>query len=652
MPCDRPSSSGVSLQVLPENGKSKADAIGWGRRWQIRLTVLLAVQIAMILHIIIWWIGIPFGWETLSPVEPSESIETVSEGIINAGAIFFAVTLLSTAVLGRWFCGWGCHVILLQDWCLRLLRKAGIRPRAFRSRLLMLAPFALASYMFLWPIVYRFLWAPFVEGREPAWHGFRLELLTRDLWATMPGAGVGIVFLLICGFMTVYVLGGKGFCTYGCPYGGFFAPLDRLSLRRVTVDDSCEGCAHCTAACTSNVRVHEQVATWGKVIDVGCMKTTDCIEACPNDALSMQWSMPAISPAMREDVSQPKKRWDLTWMEEIILACIMLASVLAWRGAYGLVPLLMSLGAASIVTWISWKSWRVLIDPHASFHRKVLKKSGQITRAGAVFLLLAGITVAATTQAGVTQILGMRADSLAEGLRLRILAPPPPGVTSLTQSETERANRALHLYGWAGSVARGGMGLADDPNHLLASARLQARLGHVSAARDLLNRITLISKPNQDVSIEAFMVAVSLDSPPVLLERVDALLQEQTEWSELRRIAVEWALSQGNLGAASRLASEPEAIKYAALASMQVGDLSGAIERLERYLALASGDALGWVTLGQLLLVSGDVEGADRAVERARAERSSLNASAQADLDRELQAFDSARARAGDQPSP
>ena len=114
---------------------------GWGRRWKLRLTILLIVQIAMIVHIIIWWIGVPYGWQTLSPVEPSEAIETVSDGIINAGAVFFAVALLSTAILGRWFCGWGCHVVLLQDGCLRLLRMVGIRPRAFRSRLLMLAPF-------------------------------------------------------------------------------------------------------------------------------------------------------------------------------------------------------------------------------------------------------------------------------------------------------------------------------------------------------------------------------------------------------------------------------------------------------------------------------------------------------------------------------
>ena len=67
-------------------------------------------------------------------------------------------------------------------------------------------------------------------------------------------------FLLICGFVIVYFLGAKGFCTYACPYAGFFAPADTVSPGRIVVDhDKCEGCGHCTAVCTSNVRVHEEI---------------------------------------------------------------------------------------------------------------------------------------------------------------------------------------------------------------------------------------------------------------------------------------------------------------------------------------------------------------------------------------------------------
>jgi polyferredoxin len=125
-----------------------------------RAIVLIAVQLLMIAHVVQWWIT----GETVTPIEPSELTETVRDGVINAGAIFFTAAMLSTLVLGRWFCGWGCHVVMLQDFCGWLLRKIGLRPKPFRSRLLVYAPLALALYMFVWPLVDRFIvrawWGP------------------------------------------------------------------------------------------------------------------------------------------------------------------------------------------------------------------------------------------------------------------------------------------------------------------------------------------------------------------------------------------------------------------------------------------------------------------------------------------------------------
>ena len=151
--------------------------MGWRRA-----TVLGVIQVLMIVHVVQWlWTG-----STISPLEPSESMETVKDGIINAGTVLFAVLLLSTALLGRWFCGWGCHVVMLQDFCGYLMKKIGIRPRLFRSRLLLWLPLALAVYMFLWPLAYRFGIAPFTRP-ELEWPGFTTNFTTDDFWATFPG---------------------------------------------------------------------------------------------------------------------------------------------------------------------------------------------------------------------------------------------------------------------------------------------------------------------------------------------------------------------------------------------------------------------------------------------------------------------------------
>ncbi|MCA9751160.1 MAG: 4Fe-4S binding protein, partial [Gemmatimonadetes bacterium] len=240
-----------------------------------RALVLGAIHVAVVIHLLQWkWSG-----STLSPVEPSESMRTLELGELNAGFLFFLAAIVSTAIFGRFFCGWGCHLVALQDLCGWLMKRAGIRPRPFRSRLLLFAPLVLGLYMFVWPTLKREVlvplasragWALFRE--PPPFPGFENHLITRDFWATFPGIAIAIPFLLICGFLTVWLLGAKGFCTYGCPYGGIFGPVDAIAPGRIRVNDNCDGCAHCTAVCTSNVRVHAEVRQYGMVRDPGCMK--------------------------------------------------------------------------------------------------------------------------------------------------------------------------------------------------------------------------------------------------------------------------------------------------------------------------------------------------------------------------------------------
>lgn len=368
----------------PKGPNAPHSRMGWRRA-----AVLIVIQLLMIVHVVQWlWTG-----TTITPVEPSESMEAAKHGVITVGAVFFVVALLSTALLGRWFCGWGCHVVMLQDFCGYLMKRIGIRPRLFRSRLLLWLPLALAVYMFLWPIVYRVAIAPYVNpGLE--WPGFSTKFVTSDFWATFPGWLVGVPFLLVCGFATVYLLGAKGYCTYGCPYGGFFAPLDELSPVRIRVSDACTQCGHCTAVCTSNVRVHEEVRDFRMVVDQGCMKCLDCVSACPEQALRVGWGTPAF---LAKPVSgKPAARaWDLTWNEEIALAAVAVGSFFAVRGAIG-VPLLFASGIAICATALAWIVWRLLSARDVRLHRAQLKREGRVTSKGvavafASLALLAGV---------------------------------------------------------------------------------------------------------------------------------------------------------------------------------------------------------------------------------------------------------------------
>lgn len=495
-----------------------ASSIKKSKAGPIRAAVLIAVHVAFAIHILLW---LRFG-RTVSPVEPSESMQTLSTGVINAGFVFFAVAILSTIVFGRYFCGWGCHVVALQDLCSWMLKKVNIRPKPFRSRLLIFAPLVFALYMFVWPVAHRYIVFPLVRdhgspqmqalvGGSPPF-GWSTEFIVEDFWATFPPLWVAIPFLLICGFVVVYFLGAKGFCTYGCPYGGFFAPADTISPGRIVVDhDKCEGCGHCTAVCTSNVRVHEEIRDFGMVVDPGCMKCMDCVSVCPNDALKFGFARPPVlkgKPGHRlrffqkkgtksrdpkgAEVGTSKRKPDFSWGYEIVLALLFIGSFMAWRGTYGAVPLLMAAGVAGCVTYLAHMLIQFARKPNLRLHNFQLRLKGKPTATGVAFAALASVVVLATVQAGTTRVLALRASLLdnrvAVPANVVFAANRPP----IPEEQLDLARRALNLYTDASSFRVGGVGLANTPLHDVRRAWLHSVLGEydesVGIVRGLMDR--------------------------------------------------------------------------------------------------------------------------------------------------------------------
>ena len=346
-------------------------------RW--RAAALIALNLFMIAHIIQWRVT----GKTISPIEPSETMQTIQGGFVNAGFIFFSLAILATLIFGRFVCGWGCHILALQDLCGWLLKKMGLHPKPFRSRLLVYVPLIGALYMFVWPVLYRSIWNP---EHQPLIPKFTNHLVTTNFWQTFPSVAVAIPFLFVCGFMTVYFLGQKGFCTYACPYGGFFGLADKFSPGKIRVTPACNQCGHCTATCTSNVLVHAEVKQYGMVVDPGCMKCMDCVSVCPNDALYFGFGKPTILVPKSDAI---RKNYSLTWPEEIIGTVVFLGSFLAVRGVYALVPFLMALGWATVTTFLTLKMWRLFRARELSFYRFNLKSSGNIRKAGWAFAAFA-----------------------------------------------------------------------------------------------------------------------------------------------------------------------------------------------------------------------------------------------------------------------
>ena len=197
------------------------------RRARWRALALILVHVAVALHVLHHYVT----GSTLTPVEPSEAMQTLGQqGLINASFIFFIVTILATLVFGRFFCGRGCHIVALQDFCTWILRKLRIPPKPLRSRLLVFIPLIAFAWMFIAPTLVR--WSLGQPQDSMTNH-----LVTDDFWERFPEWPVALLTFFVCGFLIVYVLGNKGFCTYGCPYGGIFGVADKVAGQ-----DTRDGC--------------------------------------------------------------------------------------------------------------------------------------------------------------------------------------------------------------------------------------------------------------------------------------------------------------------------------------------------------------------------------------------------------------------------
>ncbi|MGN6733303.1 MAG: 4Fe-4S binding protein [Candidatus Binatia bacterium] len=104
---------------FPETLLAKPAGIRPSKTSRWRAAALILLNLLMVAHLIQWWVM----GRTVSPIEPSETMHTLQRGAVNAGFIFFSLAILATLIFGRFVCGWGCHILALQDFCGWMLKK-------------------------------------------------------------------------------------------------------------------------------------------------------------------------------------------------------------------------------------------------------------------------------------------------------------------------------------------------------------------------------------------------------------------------------------------------------------------------------------------------------------------------------------------------
>ena len=580
--------------TLPVAGTGRLSVIRKSKRSKWRAGVLIGVHALIAIHLTHYLIA----GRSISPVEPSESMYTLELGYVNAGFIFFAVALAATAVFGRFFCGWGCHLVALQDFCAWIMKKLGVRPKPFRSRLLAFAPLALAFYMFAWPSILRVF-----AGAGGAFPGLSNHLMTSDLWATFPGPVYAVLTFATCGFAAVYFLGAKGFCTYGCPYGALFSGLDYASPGRIVVNDDCEQCGHCTATCTSNVRVHEEVRLYGMVVDPGCMKCMDCVSVCPKGALRYSFALPSF--LKKAPARPPAKRFDLSLSEELLVGGIGFGSTLVFRDLYNGPPLLMSIGLGGITAFVSLKLWQLFRRPGVRLQNLELKSMGGMRRPGWAFVILTVLWLMFTSHSAFAQ--WHRAWGRHELNRTEVSRADGLSGAFKTKSRSDRHERAL-AAAFRHFETADRWGLAGVVEVKLGLAWCYVLRGDVSGAQRLAGEAVALA-PDQPALRQNLSDLEHAAASPVgerfaraaALAAAGELEAAAIEFQACVALAPESAAARFNLGGVLR----------------RLGHNTGAIEQFEAARRLTPEDADVSVELGLAYQAIGENDKALDALKRA-----------------------------------
>ncbi len=465
-----------------ENPMSTPARITKATRW--RAGSLVAVHLLMGLHLLHWWRA----GRTLAPVEPSEMFDTLHLGIITVGFLFMLGAVVATSIFGRFFCGWGCHILALQDLSAVLLRKLRIPTQPVRSRTLVWVPALAAGYLFAWPPLKRLLTgealpALHVVSDPQGWSSFT----TTDLLRSFPGLGMTITTFVVCGFLLIYFLGSRSFCSYACPYGAIFAAAERISpLRIIAGPGECSQCGLCVTSCKSNVRVIHEVEKYGAVVDANCLKDLDCVSVCPTGALKYGATTPPLlrktllsdnSPlrVLTHSGSLAKKPYDFSVGEDVLLAGVFLATLPIVRGLYDAVSFLLALACCALLAFGSVLALRLVRNSDVVLTGSALKQRGRLTRRGrfaaAALAILAGLVL----QSGY-----VRSQLLLGEMALGQVSSAAEAPTAGNESLSSALAHFEQAQDW-GLVTPAGL------RRQIALAQLQA--GAPSAARDELNAL-------------------------------------------------------------------------------------------------------------------------------------------------------------------
>ncbi len=277
---------------------------------QIRVAVSLAVACLITALFLDIWHSIPASVVAAAvsfQIVPS-FLKIVATGSLSA-LIFFAIPVLLTAAIGRFYCSALCPLGFLQDIIIRISHKFNRRKRfrfhppkyrlqyllvgivsaaaAGGSMLLLdcLEPYSLfgrVATIVIQPgaVLLNNIGARILNGM----HVYAVHTIQYP-WLTTGTAGLTLGLLLLLVMLTAFR--GRLFCNLLCPAGAFLSILARRPLMRLRIDTvSCNECGACERVCKA-----ECIESSTKRLEMSaCVGCYNCIRSCPHGSIGFAFA--------------------------------------------------------------------------------------------------------------------------------------------------------------------------------------------------------------------------------------------------------------------------------------------------------------------------------------------------------------------------
>jgi len=220
---------------------------------------------------------------TLNYFSPYVIVVASAVGVVNGSLILFALLFLSSLLLGRLFCSWICPAGAVQDIC------AQVQPKPVKGR---------TAHIVRWIIW--MAWLATIAMLSLRAGGYQVvdPLYMTDHGISVSEIGNYVTYYgVIALFLIVALIGGKRaachticwmapFMIVGRALGNRFQwPACHLSANTA----ACVNCERCSRACPMSLDVHAMVQR-GDMEETECMLCGSCVDACPNDVISLRFA--------------------------------------------------------------------------------------------------------------------------------------------------------------------------------------------------------------------------------------------------------------------------------------------------------------------------------------------------------------------------